>query len=76
MNIRTEWASQVVLVVKNLAANAGDGRDMGSIPGLGNSPWKRAWQPTPVFLPGEFHGQRLPGYSAWGCKGSEMTEAT
>ena len=76
MNIRTEWASQVVLVVKNLAVNAGDVRDMGSIPGLGSSPWKRAWQPTPVFLPGEFHGQRrLPGYSACGCKGWEMTEA-
>ena len=27
--------------------------DLGSIPGLGRSPWKRAWQPTPVFLPGE-----------------------
>ena len=30
-------------------------------------PWKRKWQPTPVFLPGEFHGQRsLVGYSPWG----------
>ena len=27
--------------------------DLGSIPGLGRSPWRRAWQPTPVFLPGE-----------------------
>ena len=64
-------------MVKNLAANAGDVRNMGSIPGLGRSPWKRAWQATPVFLPGESHAQRsLPGYSAWGCKGSETTEAT
>ena len=32
-------------------------------------PWKRKWQPTPVFLPGEFHGQRsLAGYSPWGHK--------
>ena len=32
-------------------------------------PWKRAWQPTPVFLPGTSHGQRsLAGYSPWGCK--------
>ena len=32
-------------------------------------PWRRAWLPTPVFLPGESHGQRsLEGYSPWGCK--------
>ena len=32
-------------------------------------PWRRAWQPTPGFLPGESHGQRsLAGYSPWGCK--------
>ena len=29
-------------------------------------PWRRKWQPTPVFLPGEFHGERsLAGYSSW-----------
>jgi len=49
--------------------------DLGSIPGLGKSPWRRAWQPTPVFLPGEFHGQRsLAGYSPWGRKELDMTE--
>ena len=32
-------------------------------------PWRRKWQPTPVFLPGESHGQRsLMGYSPWGCR--------
>ena len=31
-------------------------------------PWRRKWQPTPVFLPGKFHGQRLTGYSPWGHK--------
>ena len=32
-------------------------------------PWRRKWLPTPVFLPGEFHGQRsLAGYSPWGCR--------
>ena len=32
-------------------------------------PWRRGWQPTPVFLPGKSHGQgRLAGYSKWGCK--------
>ena len=38
-------------------------------------PWRREWQPTPVFLPGESHGQRsLAGYSPWGCKELDMTE--
>jgi len=38
-------------------------------------PWRRKWQPTPVFLPGEFHGQRnLVGYSPWGLKESDTTE--
>ena len=38
-------------------------------------PWRRAWQPTPVFLPGEFHGRRsLAGYSPWGRKEPDMTE--
>ena len=37
--------------------------------------WKGKWQPTPVFLPGEFHGQRsLAGYSPWGHKESNLTE--
>ena len=38
-------------------------------------PWRRKWQPTPVFLPGEFHGQRsLAGYSLRGCKEPDTTE--
>ena len=37
--------------------------------------WRRKWQPTPVFLPGEFHGQRsMAGYSPWGHKESDTTE--
>ena len=37
--------------------------------------WRRAWQPTPVFLPRESHGQRsLVGYSPWGCNELDMTE--
>ena len=43
----------MALVVKNPPANAGDIRNVGSIPGLGRSPGGMAWQPTPVFLPGE-----------------------
>ena len=43
----------------------------------GKIPWRRAWQPTPVFLPGESHGQRgLVGYGSRGHKVSDMTEAT
>ena len=39
------------------------------------SPWRRKWQPTPVFLPREFQGQRnLLGYSPWGHKELDMTE--
>ena len=45
-------------------------------PQVGKSPWKRAWKPTPVFLLGESHGQRsLVGYSPWGCRELDMTEA-
>ena len=43
-------ASQVALVVNNPPANAGD---MGSNPWVGKIPWRRAWQPTPAFSPGE-----------------------
>ena len=40
-------------------------------------PWRRAWQPSPVVLPGESHGQRsLVGCSPWGRKELNMTETT
>ena len=59
-------------VVKASARNAGD---LGNIPGSGRFPWRRKWQPTPVFLPGESHGRRnLMGYSPQGRKESDMTE--
>ena len=52
---------------KGSASNAGDGFD----PWGRKIPWRREWQPTPVFLPGKSHGQRsLEGYSPWDC----MTE--
>ena len=48
---------------------------MASIPGLGRSP-EEGKQPTPVFWPGESHGQRsLADYSPWGHKESDTTEA-
>ena len=71
------WASQVVLVVKNLSANAGDVR-RGFDPWIGRIPWRRAWQPTLVFLPGESPWTEEPvaqvGYSLWGHKESKTTE--
>ena len=49
---------------------------LGFGPWVGKIPWRRAWQPTPVSLPGEFHGQRsLAGYSPWGRNESDTTEA-
>ena len=58
-------------VSKEAACSAGN---PGSIPGR-KIPWRRKWQPTPVFLPGEFHGQRsLAGYSLWNRKESDTTE--
>ena len=59
-------ASRVALVVKNWPAHAGDVRGAFH-PWVGKIPWRRAWQPSPVFLPGESRGQRsLVGYSPWG----------
>ena len=46
-------------VVKNLLGDAGNNR-RGSDPWFGKIPWRRKWLPTPVFLPGESHGQRSP----------------
>ena len=50
-------------------ASACNAEDLGSIPGLGRSPGEGKWQPAPVFLPGESHGQKsLAGYSPRGCR--------
>ena len=68
-------ASLVAQLVKNLPAMQKTRvRFLGQgIPG--KIPWRRKWQPTPVFLPGESHGQRsLAGYSPWGRKESDPTE--
>ena len=48
---------------------------MQSDPWVRKIPWRREWLPTPVFLPGEFHGQRsLVGYSPWGHKELDTTD--
>ena len=81
------WASQVALVVKNLSASAGDiETPVWSL--VQEDPLEEGMQPTPVFLPGESHGQKslkkkkkkikksLEGYSPWGHKETDQTEAT
>ena len=56
-------------------ASACSAGDLGSIPGSGRYPGERKWLPTPVFLPGEFHGQwSLTGYNPWGHKELDTTE--
>ena len=73
-----------MLVVKNLPANAGDIKTLmswllrpGFDPWVKKIPWRRAWQPTPVFLTGESHEERsLMGYGLQGCKESDTTKAT
>ena len=51
-------------MVKNPSINTVNVKDAGLIPGSGKISWGGAQQPSPVFLPGEFHGQRsLVGYS-------------
>ena len=66
-------ASQVTQWVKNLPAIQETPFD----PWVTKMPWRRAWLPTRVFLPGVSQGQRsLAGYSPWGHKKSDTTEAT
>ena len=64
-------ASLVAQMVKNMHAV----QENGFYPWVGNIPWRRNWQPTPVFFPGEFCGQRsLVGYSPWCLKGLHTNE--
>ena len=63
--------------ILTLPVSAGDIMRHGFDPWVMKIPWRRAWQPTPLLLPGESHGQRsLAGYSPWGCTKLEMSEAT
>ena len=62
-------------VVKESACQCRRHRRRGFGPWVGKIPWRREWQPSPVFLPGKFHGQRSPAsYSLWGLKESDVTE--
>ena len=66
-----KWASLVAQTVKNLPP-----MQESQVWSLGHKvPWKREWQPSPVFLPWEFHEQRsLAGYNPWGHKESDTIE--
>ena len=69
--LQYSWASLVAQTVKNLPAIWRPGFD----PWVGRIPWRRERLPSPVFLPGELHGQRsLVGYSPWSCKESDTTK--
>ena len=67
----------MALGVKNPPANAGDMR-LAFDPWVGKIPWRREWQPIPVFLPGESPWTEEPGgLKSMGCKESDtMTEVT
>ena len=70
-NIKTIRASLVAQMVKNLPAIQRSRFDSW----VTKIPWKSEWKPTPVFLPGESHGQgNLVGYSPLGHKESDTTE--
>ena len=62
-----------LVISLRLYCNAGD--PPGFDPWVGKIPWRRKWQPAPVFLPGESHGPRsLVGYCPWDHKESDTTE--
>ena len=66
-------------MVKNPSANAGDIRNMGLIPGLGRPLEKGMATHSSILawkIPGKNGQKSLAGYSPWGCKESDMTEAT
>ena len=62
---KKSWASLVAQTVKKLLAM----QETLILPLVRKIPWRKERLPTPVFLPGEFHGQRsLVGYSPWSCR--------
>ena len=65
------FTRDVVSALIGQQSYAGPGLD----PWVWKIPWRREWQPTPLFLPEELPGQRsLAGYSPWGCKELGPTE--
>ena len=67
---------QVAPAVKNSPANAGRHKRCEFHPWVEKIPWRKKWQPTPVFLPGETHGQRVWWTIAHGVTEMDMTKVT
>ena len=62
-------------VIENTPANTRDAGDWGFDPWVGKIPWRRKWQPTPVFLPGNLHGQgSLASYSPRGHSQTRLSD--
>ena len=72
--VKKKKKKQKTLKITSMVAQTG--KDLPVFdPWVGKIPWRRQWQPTPVLLPEEFHGQRsLAGYSPWGFKEMDTTE--
>ena len=68
------WASQVTLSGKEPDCHCRRYKRLQFNPWVGKIPWRRAWQPTPIFLPGESLQRNLAGYSPQGE--SDMSEVT
>ena len=69
-------ASQVALVLKKPTYQCRRQKKRGFDPWVGKIPWRRAEQSTPVFLPGESHGQKPGRLQSMGHTESDMTEET
>ena len=74
--IGQDWATELNWLCYMGFPGGSDGKESACDAGdIDLIPWRKEWLPTPVFLPGESHGQRsLVGYSPWGCKESDVTE--
>ena len=75
--VKSDWGFPGGASGKEPACQCRRRKRCGFGPWLGKIPWRRAWQPTLVSLPGKSQGQRsLAGNSPRGCKESDMTEVT
>ena len=69
-----EWLKSKILTTPHLA-RMWNNKNLHSLLGEMQKWFKQKWQPTPIFLPGRFHGQRsLAGYSPWGRKELDTTD--
>ena len=73
MTVRIRDGCPGWLTGKEPTCQCGRHRRRGFDPWVGKSPWRKKWQPTPAFWPGEFQGQRM-GYSPCSCKKLDVTE--